>query len=313
MGKRKDVKLSFYENFLLSGFSAVTSKTCCAPIERVKLMIQNQDEMIKAGRLSSPYKGIGDCFARVLKEEGFAAYWRGNFTNCLRYFPTQALNFSFKPEFKKLFNPQKSTDSYAVFTAKNILSGGCAGFGSLCFVFSLDYARTRLSADAKSAGKGGERQFTGLLDVYKKTFAADGIAGLYRGFVLSSVGIFIYRGLYFGIYDTVKPLVLGDNAGFLMSFGLGFGVTNFASFLAYPIDTIRRRMMMKSGEAVKYNGSLDCASQILKNEGFTSFFKGAGANILRACAGAGVLAGFDVVESAYINAVYGPEKVTGKK
>jgi len=289
---------------MLSGFSAVGSKTCAAPIERVKLMIQNQDEMIKAGRLAKPYGGIADCFGIVLREEGFPAYWRGNFTNCLRYFPTQALNFSFKPEFKRMFKPTKA-DSYAVTTGKNIAAGGCAGFCSLCFVFSLDYARTRLSADAKSAGKGGERQFSGLIDVYKKTFAADGIAGLYRGFVLSSVGIFIYRGLYFGIYDTVKPLALGDDAGFLVSFALGFGVTNFASFLAYPIDTIRRRMMMKSGEAVKYNGSLDCATQILRNEGFTSFFKGAGANILRACAGAGVLSGFDKVEKAYSNWKFG--------
>jgi len=300
MGKQ-DTRLSFAENFMLSGFSAVTSKTCAAPIERVKLMIQNQDEMIKAGRLSKPYSGILDCFGRVSSEEGVAAFWRGNFTNCLRYFPTQALNFSFKPEFKKLFKPDKKVDSKGTIMFKNIMSGGCAGFCSLCFVFSLDYARTRLSADAKASGKGGERQFTGLLDVYKKTFAADGIAGLYRGFVLSSVGIFIYRGLYFGIYDTAKPLFLGDNAGFLASFALGFGVTNFASFLAYPIDTIRRRMMMKSGEAVKYNGSLDCATQILKNEGFTSFFKGAGANILRACAGAGVLAGFDKVQAFYID------------
>lgn len=305
MGK-KDTRLSFAENFMLSGVSAVTSKTCAAPIERVKLMIQNQDEMIKAGRLAEPYKGIGDCFARVASEEGVAAYWRGNFTNCLRYFPTQALNFAFKPEFKKMFKPSKE-DSYLATTAKNIASGGCAGFSSLCFVFSLDYARTRLSADNKSAGKGGERQFKGLADVYKKTFAADGIRGLYRGFVLSSVGIFIYRGLYFGIYDTVKPLFLGSDAGFLVSFALGFGVTNVASFLAYPIDTIRRRMMMKSGEAVQYKGSLDCATQILKNEGVTSFFKGAGANVLRACAGAGVLAGFDKVQGAYIEWKFGKD------
>lgn len=303
MGKG-DQRLSFYENFMLSGVSAVTSKTCAAPIERVKLMIQNQDEMLRAGRLSEPYKGIGDCFGRVMKEEGVPAFWRGNFTNCLRYFPTQALNFAFKPEFKRMFKPSKE-DSRATTLGKNIMSGGMAGFCSLCFVFSLDYARTRLSADGKSAGKGGERQFSGLLDVYRKTFAADGIAGLYRGFVLSSVGIFIYRGLYFGLYDTIKPILLGDDASFLASFALGFGVTNAASFLAYPIDTIRRRMMMRSGGAVKYNGSMDCAAQIMKGEGATSFFKGAGANVLRACAGAGVLAGFDKVQGFYIDWKFG--------
>ena len=44
-------KLSFAENFALSGCAAVISKTAAAPIERIKLLIQNQDEMIKQVRL----------------------------------------------------------------------------------------------------------------------------------------------------------------------------------------------------------------------------------------------------------------------
>jgi solute carrier family 25 (adenine nucleotide translocator) protein 4/5/6/31 len=68
----------------------------------------------------------------------------------------------------------------------------------------LDYARTRLANDAKSAKGGGARQFNGLVDVYKKTLASDGIAGLYRGFVPSVVGIIVYRGLYFGVYDSLS-------------------------------------------------------------------------------------------------------------
>jgi len=92
---------------------------------------------------------------------------------------------------------------------------------SLCFVYSLDYARTRLANDAKSAKKGGSRQFNGLVDVYKKTLASDGFVGLYRGFVISCVGIVIYRGCYFGFYDTLKPMLLGENAGVGLSFFIG--------------------------------------------------------------------------------------------
>jgi len=179
----------------------------------------------------------------------------------------------------------------------NIASGGIAGSLSLTVVYSLDFARTRLANDAK--GKGGERQFNGLVDVYKKTLASDGIQGLYRGFVISCVGIFIYRGLYFGIYDTVKPLLLGDNASAFLSFFIGWAVTVVAGLASYPIDTVRRRMMMTSGSGVKYNGSIDCARQVIANEGFMSLMKGAGANILRGVAGAGVLAGSDVVKDAY--------------
>jgi solute carrier family 25 (adenine nucleotide translocator) protein 4/5/6/31 len=82
-------KSHFLIDFLMGGVSAAVSKTAAAPIERVKLLIQNQDEMIKTGRLSEPYKGIGDCFKRTMADEGVVALWRGNTANVIRYFPTQ--------------------------------------------------------------------------------------------------------------------------------------------------------------------------------------------------------------------------------
>ena len=89
-----------------------------------------------------------------------------------------------------------------------------------------------------------------MVDVYRKTLASDGIAGLYRGFGPSVLGIVVYRGLYFGMYDSIKPVLLvGPLEGnFLASFLLGWGVTTGAGIASYPLDTIRRRMMMTSGE-----------------------------------------------------------------
>jgi len=296
----KKPTLGFAENFALSGAAAVISKTAAAPIERIKLLVQNQDEMIKQGRLSEPYKGVIDCTVRTFKTEGLIPFWRGNLANCLRYFPTQALNFAFKDTIKKAFK-SSPTESYTMKFSKNIMSGGAAGAMSLCFVYSLDYARTRLANDAKSGKGGGERQFNGLIDVYRKTLASDGFVGLYRGFVISCVGIVVYRGFYFGLYDSLKPILLKDDASLLLSFLLGYTVTVSSGLLSYPIDTIRRRMMMTSGQAVKYKGSIDCAVQIMKNEGFMSMMKGAGANILRGVAGAGVLSGFDKFKEIYIS------------
>lgn len=290
-------KLGFAENFLLSGVAAGVSKTAAAPIERIKLLVQNQDEMIKQGRLDKPYTGVVDCATKVMKTEGIYPFWRGNLANVLRYFPTQALNFAFKDTVKAAFKTPADA-SNAVKFATNIASGGAAGTLSLTFVYSLDYARTRLANDAK--GKGGERQFNGLIDVYTKTLKSDGIQGLYRGFAISAVGIFIYRGMYFGLYDTLKPMLLGADAGVGASFVLGWCVTITAGLMSYPIDTIRRRMMMTSGAAVKYKSSLDCFAQVMKNEGFMSLMKGAGANVLRGVAGAGVLAGFDKFKSVYL-------------
>jgi len=290
-------KLGFVENFMLSGVAAGVSKTAAAPIERVKLLVQNQDEMIKQGRLDRPYTGVMDCTRRVMATEGIAPFWRGNLANVLRYFPTQALNFAFKDSIKAAFSCPKDAPNWKKFGV-NILSGGMAGSMSLCFVYSLDFARTRLANDAK--GKGGERQYNGLIDVYTKTLKSDGIQGLYRGFAISVVGIFVYRGMYFGLYDSLKPMLLGDKPSAFLSFFLGWAVTIVSGLMSYPIDTIRRRMMMTSGTGVVYKGAVDCGMQILKNEGFMSMMKGAGANVLRGVAGAGVLAGFDVVSDAYI-------------
>jgi solute carrier family 25 (adenine nucleotide translocator) protein 4/5/6/31 len=290
-------KLGFFENFMLSGVAAGVSKTAAAPIERVKLLVQNQDEMIKQGRLAEPYKGVVDCVQKTLRTEGVIPFWRGNLANVLRYFPTQALNFAFKDTIKAMFKVDKNAPQYVKF-GTNIASGGLAGSLSLTLVYSLDFARTRLANDAK--GKGGERQFNGLIDVYAKTLKTDGIQGLYRGFTISCVGIFIYRGMYFGLYDSLKPILLGADASVLWSFLLGWGVTIFSGLMSYPIDTVRRRMMMTSGSAVKYKGSMDCAVQVIKGEGFMSLMKGAGANILRGVAGAGVLAGFDKFSAVYL-------------
>ena len=248
------------------------------------------------------------------------------------------MNFAFKDYFKRLFNFKKDRDGYWKWFAGNLASGGAAGASSLLFVYSLDYARTRLANDAKAAKKGGERQFNGLIDVYRKTLASDGIAGLYRGFNISCVGIIVYRGLYFGMYDSLKPVLLTGSLqvsitlnmcififilyildytdlavfeicwfqdSFFASFALGWLITNGAGLASYPIDTVRRRMMMTSGEAVKYKSSLDAFSQILKNEGAKSLFKGAGANILRAIAGAGVLAGYDKLQLLVLGKKYG--------
>lgn len=254
--------------------------------------------MIKAGRLDRRYNGIVDCFKRTTADEGIMALWRGNTANVIRYFPTQALNFAFRDQFKKMFGYKKDKDGYAKWMAGNLASGGAAGATSLMFVYSLDYARTRLANDAKSSKKGGERQFNGLVDVYRKTLASDGIAGLYRGFGPSVLGIVVYRGLYFGMYDSIKPVLLTGNleGNFLASFALGWCVTTGAGIASYPLDTVRRRMMMTSGEAVKYNGSLDAFKQIVAKEGVKSLFKGAGANILRGVAGAGVLSIYDQLQ-----------------
>jgi len=278
--------------------SGAIAKTCTAPIERVKILIQTQDAnpRIRSGEVPR-YTGIANCFTRVFNEQGFAAFWRGNLANIIRYFPTQAFNFAFKDTFKNLF-PRYSPDTqFGMFFLTNMASGGLAGAGSLCIVYPLDYARTRLASDVGT----GKRDFKGLGDCLVKTARGEqGIMGLYNGFGVSVAGIIPYRGVYFGLYDSLREKNPYKNERGLVGVISKFGVAQFtaiaAGYASYPFDTVRRRLQMQSEkprEEWVYRGTADCTTQIVRNEGLAALFKGAGASALRTVGSALVLVLYD--------------------
>jgi len=286
----------FMINFLMGGVSAAVSKTLAAPIELIKLRIQNMDEMLKVGALDKPYTGIVNCAQRVVAEEGTVALWKGNFVNVLRYFPTQALNFAFKDTYKKVFCPFNPKTDFWKFFAGNLASGGAAGATSLMVVYPLDFARTRLAADV---GKGAtDRQFNGLVDCLTKIKKSDGMKGLYQGFGVSVLGIIVYRAAYFGGYDTLKRLLFQDpKTSILFKFFIAQIVTGVSGLVSYPLDTVRRRLMMQSGRKdVMYTGTFDCFRKVYHNEGGKAFFKGALSNILRGMGASLVLVLYDEMQ-----------------
>jgi len=287
----------FLIDFALGGVSGTIAKTCTAPIERVKLLIQTQDAnpKIRSGEVAR-YTGIADCFIRVNKEQGFKAFWRGNLTNCIRYFPTQAFNFAFKDSIKKIFPKADPKTEFGKFFMINMASGGLAGAGSLMIVYPLDYARTRLASDVGS----GKAQFNGLFDCIKKTVSAGGMGALYNGFGVSVLGIIPYRGVYFGLYDTLREKNPYKSDRGLLGIASKFAVAQFtaisAGYASYPMDTVRRRLQMQSEKPVEewiYSGTMDCFKKIIAEEGVTSLFKGAGANALRTVGSAMVLVLYD--------------------
>jgi len=287
--------VAFGKDFLAGGISAAISKTAVAPIERVKLLLQVQAAS-KQIAADQQYKGMVDCFKRIPAEQGVLAYWRGNLANVIRYFPTQALNFAFKDKYKQVFlGGVDKNKQFWRFFAGNLASGGAAGATSLCFVYPLDFARTRLGADV---GKGaGQREFKGLGDCLAKIVKSDGVSGLYRGFFVSVQGIIIYRAAFFGLYDTAKGMTGKTNI--LISWMIAQCVTTVSGIISYPFDTVRRRLMMQSGRKggeVMYTGTLDCWGKILKNEGTGAFFKGAFSNVLRGTGGAIVLVMYDEIQ-----------------
>lgn len=290
---------NFVTNFLLGGVSAGVSKTIVAPIERVKLLLQLQDAKKGMEDASKKYKGIVDCFLRVNSEQGFNSFWRGNMSNVIRYFPTQALNFAFKDKIKQVFPHYNPNTDFWKFFLNNMVAGGLAGSLSLLVVYPLDFIRTRLATDTGKAM--ADREFKGMGEVVTKIMKTDGLIGVYRGFSISVVGIFIYRALYFGMFDTGKAKLFSDfrNANWLLVWAFAQCVTVTAGIMSYPIDTIRRRMMMQSGRSdVLYANTMDCIRKIFAKEGgIKPFFKGAGSNVIRGTGGALVLVFYNKIQA----------------
>jgi solute carrier family 25 (adenine nucleotide translocator) protein 4/5/6/31 len=294
----------FFINFMAGGVSGAVAKTTTAPIERVKLLIQTQDANPKiiSGEVKR-YNGIVDCFSRVSKEQGIKAFWRGNLTNIIRYFPTQAFNFAFKDTIKAMFPKADKRTEFGKFFAINMASGGLAGAGSLMIVYPLDYARTRLASDVGA----GKQQFNGLIDCLTKTVKSQGLGGLYNGIGVSVTGIIPYRGVYFGLFDTLSgynPYQRDENN--LLRAASKFGCAQFsaisAGYASYPFDTVRRRLQMQSEKPKEdwvYKGTADCFNKIIADEGASALFKGAGANALRTVGAALVLVLYSEITAAF--------------
>jgi len=169
---------------------------------------------------------------------------------------------------------------------RNMASGAMAGATSQCFVYPLDLARTRLSGDI-----GKTKKYRGVIHVMRHTVMYEGgFRALYSGFGISVAGIVPYRAVYFGGYDTLKYLFLNDKPSFWEKWAIAQGNTIIAQTFIYPIDTVRRRMMIKgelvakgavSANATLYRNSLHCIQVILKEEGFVGFWKGKFFDLLR--------------------------------
>ena len=72
----------------------------------------------------------------------------------------------------------------------------------------------------------------------------------------------MYRGAYFGLYDTAKGVLFADekNANIIAKWAVAQTVTALAGVVSYPFDTVRRRLMMQASPAVAPSKPWSCHS-----------------------------------------------------
>lgn len=179
----------------------------------------------------------------------------------------------------------------------NFVAGAAAGCTTLVLVYPLDIAHTRLAADI---GQTEKRQFRGIYHFLATIVEKDGVRGIYRGLPASLHGMVVHRGLYFGGFDTIKEMLSEEpeaNLALWKRWVVAQAVTTSAGLISYPLDTVRRRMMMQSGmEERVYHNTLDCWRKIYRTEGLVSFYRGTVSNIFRSTGAAAILVLYDEVK-----------------
>jgi hypothetical protein len=214
------------------GGASILSKTCVAPFERTKLLLQTSASPSSS---NSPVRII----STVVKHQGVLALWRGNFANCVRVFPSYALRFAFFDFYQKLVSSGSSPDA-PLPAWRQLVSGGLSGATTLTLTYPLDLLRTRLATNSSTGVR------PSLIATASNTLKSEGVLGLYRGYVISVIEITPYLALSMGGYNWLKDKSENsDQKGSPWNnllYGWMSGTT--ASLVCYPMDTIKRRMML---------------------------------------------------------------------
>jgi solute carrier family 25 (adenine nucleotide translocator) protein 4/5/6/31 len=289
-------------DLLIGGSIGAVSKTVMSPVERVKLLMQTQDSNpeVLAGRVQK-YNGVGDCFKRVMSEQGLAAFWRGNLVNCLRYAPQQGSALAFNDALNAAFPDYNSKTDFWKSTGVKLVSGGLAGGVANTICYPFDFARTRLASDL-----GKTKQFNGIMHCISSTVKSQGLTGLYTGWSVTVAGAFVYRAGQLGLFKTIQDMnPYAKDKGAIGAVSSFVAVTAARSAIMpfnYPFDTVRRRMMLQSEKPIEqraYKGSFDCFNKVMKSEGFKGMYKGMIPELFRGVGGSLVIVAYDRIKVVF--------------
>eukprot|EP00092_Neocalanus_flemingeri_P097857 GFUD01124769.1.p1 GENE.GFUD01124769.1~~GFUD01124769.1.p1 ORF type:complete len:482 (-),score=99.68 GFUD01124769.1:617-2062(-) len=258
----------WWRHLLAGGVAGAVSRTCTAPLDRLKVMKQ-----VHGGRKRTSLK---DTFKYMLKEGGIKGLWRGNGINVIKIAPESALKFWAYDEMKKHI---KGTDNRDLFIHERLMAGSFAGALSQTVIYPLEVMKTRLALR-----KTGE--FKSIFDCATKIFKADGFKVFYKGYWPNLFGIIPYAGIDLAVYETLKAYCVekyveenrSPNALVLLSCG------TFSSccgqLAAYPLALVRTKLQSQAGLAgklglpVEQTHTLGLFRYIIRTEGLKGLYRG---------------------------------------
>ena len=263
-----------WKSLVAGGVAGAVSRTVVSPLERIKLLFQMQGRPPK-------YTGVLQAMRLIYREDGVKGFFYGNLANVIRITPTSAFQFYFYELFKKVFFQGRKE----LTPLERLFAGGTAGCTALVLTYPLDLVRARLTFQTSQ-----NRQYKGIIHGLTTVVSKEGPLALYKGLWPSIAGIAPYTGLDFAVYEGLKGWVRrwqGDEEESVPKvtlFVCGALAGTTGQVVAYPLDTIRRRLQVQGfgGATYQYGGSIRAAmAQIVREEGVQGLYRGLAANLCK--------------------------------
>ncbi|XP_058492939.1 calcium-binding mitochondrial carrier protein SCaMC-2-A [Solea solea] len=260
----------WWRHLVAGGGAGAVSRTCTAPLDRLKVMMQ-----VYGSRSNNIYIMSG--LAQMVKEGGARSLWRGNGINIIKIAPESALKFMAYEQIKHLIGSETQTLSIL----ERFAAGSMAGVIAQSTIYPMEVLKTRLAL--RKSG-----QYTGISDCAKQIVRREGLRAFYKGYVPNMLGIIPYAGIDLAVYETLKNRYLeqyaanGSDPGIFVLLACGTVSSTCGQLASYPLALVRTRMqaqaMSERKQPVTMTGLF---RQILETEGPKGLYRGLAPNFLK--------------------------------
>ncbi|XP_062936638.1 mitochondrial thiamine pyrophosphate carrier [Cynocephalus volans] len=275
--------------------SGLVTRVLISPLDVIKIRFQLQIERLTRSDPKAKYYGILQALRQILQEEGPTAFWKGHVPAQLLsigYGAFQFLSFELLTELVHRAS-KHDTSEFSV----HFVCGGLSACVATLGVQPVDVLRTRFAA------QGEPKVYKTLRQAVVTMYRTEGPLVFYKGLTPTLIAIFPYAGLQFSCYNSLKHVYewvlpakakTNENIKNLLC-GSGAGV--ISKTLTYPLDLIKKRLQVGGfeqaratfGQVRHYRGVLDCAKQVLQEEGTQGLFKGLSPSLLKAALSTGFM------------------------
>lgn len=258
------------------GVAGALSKTCTAPLARLTILfqVQGMHSDVATLRKASLWREA----SRIVGEEGFRAFWKGNLVTIAHRLPYSSVNFYAYEHYKKLLKMipglESHRESMKTDLCVHFVGGGLAGITAASATYPLDLVRTRLAAQTNTM------YYRGIWHALRTISCDEGIFGLYKGLGATLLGVGPNIAISFSAYESLRSswqLHRPHDSPILVSLACG-SVSGIASSTAtFPLDLVRRRKQLEgaAGRARVYNtGLFGTFKHIFRTEGLRGFYRG---------------------------------------